>query len=80
MTETPTDLERFVRLPGLLRRWEIERVLGPGANYHIEEAGVARDGTPLYAVYRCELEPVEVPGPADSNETVRPSTRGGVGA
>jgi hypothetical protein len=80
MNETPTELDRFVRLPGLLRRWEIERVLGTGANYHIEEAGMARDGTPLYAVYRCELEPVEVPGPADSNETAPQATPGGVGA
>lgn len=80
MTETPTELDRFVRLPGLLRRWEIERVLGPGANYHIEEAGVARDGTPLYAVYRCELEPVEVPGPVDGGKSTPLPTRGSSGA
>ncbi len=80
MTETPTDMDRFVRLPGLLRRWEIERVLGPGANYHVEEAGVARDGTPLYAVYRCTLEPVEALERADGDQKARHSTRGGVGA
>lgn len=80
MTETPTELDRFVRLPGLLRRWEIERVLGPGANHHIEEAGVARDGTPLYAVYRCELEPVDSPERADDSENALRSTPGSVGA
>ena len=53
MTEKPTGKQQFVRLPGLLRRWEIERVLEPGADYRVEEAGMARDGTPLFAVYRC---------------------------
>jgi len=61
MTETPTGQGRFVRLPGLLRRWEIERVLAPGADYYIEEAGVARDGTPLFAVYRSSGEASEPP-------------------
>jgi hypothetical protein len=46
--------EEFVRLPGLFRRWEIEQVLEGGKDFHIEEAGTACDGTPLFAVYRRE--------------------------
>ncbi len=46
--------EDFVRLPGLFRRWEIEQVLEPGIDFHLEEAGEASDGTPLFAVYRRE--------------------------
>jgi hypothetical protein len=49
-----SDREEFVRLPGLFRRWELERVLEPGTDFHIEEAGDASDGTPLFAVYRRE--------------------------
>jgi hypothetical protein len=52
MSEKISSPESFERLPGLLRSWEIERVLEPGADFHIEEAGAARDGTPLFAVYR----------------------------
>ena len=53
--KTPmTNPEEFVRLPGLFRRWEIERVLTAGQDFHIEEAGSAADGTPLFAVYRHE--------------------------
>ena len=47
----PDDAD-FVRLPGLFRRWEFERVLEPGVDFHIEEAGEAADGTPLFLVYR----------------------------
>jgi hypothetical protein len=54
-TQAPDiDREEFVRLPGLFRRWELERVLEPGTDFHIEEAGDASDGTPLFAVYRRE--------------------------
>ncbi len=49
----PTD-DDFVRLPGLFRRWEIEQVVDAGADFHLEEAGEASDGTPLFAVYRRE--------------------------
>ncbi|MGH7296491.1 MAG: hypothetical protein ACRELB_16255 [Polyangiaceae bacterium] len=49
-----TDPAQFTRLPGLFRRWEIEQVLEPGSDFHIEEAGDASDGTPLFAVYRRE--------------------------
>ncbi len=54
-----TDHRDFIRLPCPLRRWEIEQVLGPGAEFHIEEAGEAADGTPLFAVYRRETEVAE---------------------
>lgn len=53
-TTPTTNPEEFVRLPGLFRRWEIERVLAAGQDFHIEEAGSAADGTPLFAVYRRE--------------------------
>lgn len=56
-TTTLWDLEigGFVRVPGLLRRWEIERVLEPGADICVEEAGHASDGEALFAVYRREV-------------------------
>jgi hypothetical protein len=44
----------FVRVPGLLRRWEIEQVVTSGAEYHIEEAGELSDKTQVFAVYRRE--------------------------
>lgn len=44
--------EDFVRLPGLYRRWELEQVVDSGADFHLEEAGNASDGTQLLAVYR----------------------------
>jgi hypothetical protein len=50
----PTDDDDFVRLPGLFRRWEIEQVVAAGTDFHLEEAGDASDGTPLFAVYRRE--------------------------
>ena len=53
ITDTLDD-DGFVRLPGLFRRWEIEQVIDPGADFHLEEAGDASDGTPLLAVYRRE--------------------------
>jgi hypothetical protein len=52
---TETEEAVFVRVPGLLRRWEIERLLEPGCALHVEEAGEAEDGTPLFAVYRRDL-------------------------
>jgi hypothetical protein len=45
--------DEYVRLPGLFRRWELEQIVDPGADYHLEEAG-SSDGTPLFAVYRRE--------------------------
>ncbi|NNB92507.1 hypothetical protein HJC10_00410 [Corallococcus exiguus] len=50
---SPTD-DDFVRLPGLFRRWEIEQVVDPGVDFHLEKAGESSDGTPLFAVYRRE--------------------------
>lgn len=52
--QTVADDDEFVRLPGLYRRWEFERVIEPGRDLHIEEAGAASDGTPLFAVYERE--------------------------
>ena len=43
--------ETYLRLPGLYRRWELERVIEPGRDFHIEEAGEAADGTQLFVVY-----------------------------
>lgn len=44
----------FVRLPGLFRRWELNDVVDLGADFHLEDAGEAADGTQLIAVYRRE--------------------------
>jgi hypothetical protein len=52
-TSAPGNDELF-RLPGLFRRWEFARVIEPGMDYHIEDAGDASDGTPLFAIYRRE--------------------------
>ena len=52
---TPQSVDEdddFVRLPGLFRRWEIEQVVDPEAEFHIEGAGTSFDGTDLFAVYR----------------------------
>lgn len=51
---TETQSAGFVRIPGLLRRWEIEQLIEPGPDFHIEAAGEADDGTPLFAVYKQE--------------------------
>ena len=52
-----TERDPFVRLPGLLRRWEIEQVVAPAVDFRLEEAGTASDGTQLFAVYRRERNP-----------------------
>jgi len=44
--------DAFERLPGLYRRWEVQRALGAGGDFYIETAGTATDGTQLFAVYR----------------------------
>ena len=54
------DPEKFIRLPGLFRRWEIEEVLVSGLDFHIEAAGEASDGTPLYAAYWSEVTTPEI--------------------
>jgi len=48
------DGSEFIRVPGLLRRWEIEQVLEAGVDFHLEDAGTTSDGTPLVALYRRE--------------------------
>jgi hypothetical protein len=45
----------FIRVPGLLRRWELEQVVTSGAKYWIEDAGELSDKTQVFAVYRREL-------------------------
>jgi hypothetical protein len=52
----------WVRLPGLFRRWEFEQIVEPGVDFHLEEAGTASDGTPLFALYRHE-RPTFTPNP-----------------
>jgi hypothetical protein len=52
-------LEEFVRIPGLLRRWEIEQVVTNSADYRIEPAGELADKTQVFAVYRRERVPAE---------------------
>jgi len=47
-------LDDFVRVPGLLRRWELEQVVTSGAEFRIEEAGELSDKTQVFAVYRRE--------------------------
>ncbi|MFA4971354.1 MAG: hypothetical protein WC683_01990 [bacterium] len=55
--EEDDDEDEFMRVPGLFRRWEIERVLEAGADYHLEDAGTTADGGQLYAVFRREAAP-----------------------
>jgi hypothetical protein len=59
-------LDDFVRVPGLLRRWEIEQVVTGGAEYRIEEAGELSDKTQVFAVYRRE----HAQGPGDRDPGV----------
>lgn len=54
------DCDQFVRIPGLYRRWELEFVLTPGAEYRIEDQGKDDLGTQLCAVYRKEPTTDEV--------------------
>ncbi len=49
---TTPSRDELLRLPGLFRRWEIEQVARAGTDFHLEEAGCASDGTPLFAVYQ----------------------------
>jgi hypothetical protein len=50
----PDPRHEFVRVPGLLRRWEIAQVVSTGAEFLIEDAGKLMDHTPLFAVYERE--------------------------
>lgn len=46
------DPRRYERVPGLLRRWELEDVIEAGFEYHVEAAGQDTAGCPLVALYR----------------------------
>ena len=46
------DTDRFRRLPGLYRRWELAELLHARQDYRLEDAGETIDGTPLVAVYQ----------------------------
>jgi hypothetical protein len=46
--------EGFVRLPGLLRQWELAQFIIPGNDIIVEEVGATADGIPLFAAYRRE--------------------------
>lgn len=50
--DLPSPLCELRRLPGLFRRWELAQLLEAGEDYRIEDAGLAEDGTTLYAVYK----------------------------
>lgn len=47
----------LIRVPGLLRRWEISEVIEGAAEYRIEEAGELADRTPVFTVYRRARRP-----------------------
>jgi hypothetical protein len=47
-----THPDAFERLPGLYRHQEMPQVLPTGRDFHIEEAGMATDGTELFVIYR----------------------------
>lgn len=47
------DLDGFVRIPGVFRRSEIEQVLRPGCDFHIQPERLL-PGTQLFAVYQQE--------------------------
>ena len=48
---TTTHDGSFVRIPGLLRRWEVEDVIVPGVTFRLEEAGTTSDGCQVFALY-----------------------------
>lgn len=63
--------EDFIRLPGLFRRWELNDVVELGADFHLEDAGEAADGTQLIAVYRRERRSP----PNDSSSNPNPNSK-----
>lgn len=77
MTHAPIPIlslpgdEDFVRLPGLFRRWELNDVIELGADFHLEDAGEAADGTQLIAVYRRERRSTQT----DRSTTHNPNTK-----
>ena len=60
MTDPANTLsEDLKRIPGLFRRWELPEIFEANRDYHIEDAGVHADGTPLLALYTCETGEAE---------------------
>lgn len=49
--------DEWQRLPGLLRRWEVEQVINENHDLHVEAAGRCEDGTSLFAAYARSREP-----------------------
>ena len=68
--DLPGD-EDFIRLPGLFRRWELNAVVELGADFNLEDAGEAADGTQLIAVYRRERRSPR----NDSSSTTNPNKK-----
>ena len=66
--------EDFIRLPGLFRRWELNDVVELGADFHLEDAGEAADGTQLIAVYRRERRSTRNTT-TDSSSTTHPNKK-----
>lgn len=46
-----SDGPQSIRLPAPYRRREIARIIAPGEDYYINEAGVATDGTLIFELY-----------------------------
>lgn len=72
MNETKKPSESLVRLPGLFRRWEIERVVGVGVEFLIESAGIDCDGSEFFVIYRKESVRC-------LSDVIRPLSRGAAG-
>lgn len=49
-----TPSEDLKRMPGLFRRWELPGIFEANRDYHVEDAGMHADGTPLIALYTRE--------------------------
>ena len=49
-----TPSEDLKRIPGLFRRWELSEIFEANRDYHVEDAGMHADGTPLLALYTRE--------------------------
>ena len=49
-----TQRARFIRLPGLYRKCEIQDVIEAGKDFHFEKFGETTQGTELFEVYRRE--------------------------
>jgi hypothetical protein len=74
IVDLPGD-DDFIRLPGLFRRWELNDVVELGADFHLEDAGEAADGTQLIAVYRRERHSTHDTNTTDSTSTPNPNDK-----